>query len=324
MLEQSNLKESNKFKSSNEAKVFLGIDWGGTFIKAGVVDEEDRILKKLIYESKQLKDKRAFIKEIEVLAKELSAFKVQAVGIGAPGIINLKKGFIYYLPNIKGWRNYPLKDILEKKLKLPVFVDNDANVFALAEARCGAAKGKSRAIFLTLGTGLGGAVIFKGKILNDETSALELGHVPISLEKRKCGCGGFGCIETFTGNSYLLKRYNQLKKNGASAKEVKDIFNRALEGEKQALVVWKEFSSALGGFLAGMVNVFNPQAIIFGGGVSGAFKIFKPFVWKAIKNQAMWPQIKGLKLVKAKVKEAGVIGAALLAKEKIAFKTIEK
>ncbi|MFH1504627.1 MAG: ROK family protein [Candidatus Omnitrophota bacterium] len=298
-------------------KVFLGIDWGGTYVKAGVVDQEGKILKKLVYESKQLKDKQAFIKEVEVLVKELSAFKVQAVGIGAPGIINLKKGFIYYLPNIDGWCNYPLKDVLEKKLKLPVFVDNDANVFALAEARCGAAKGKSRAIFLTLGTGLGGAIIFNGEILNAETSALELGHVPISLEKRKCGCGGYGCIETFTGNNYLLKRYNQLKKSGTGAKEVKDIFDRALKGEKQALVIWKEFSFALGGFLAGMVNVFNPQVIIFGGGVSGAFKIFKPLVWEVIKNQAMRPQVRGLKLVRAKLKEAGIVGAALLAKESL-------
>lgn len=297
--------------------VFLGIDWGGTYIKAGVVDSQGRILKKLTLASKQLRQKQVFIKEIGSLVKKFSSFNIQAVGIGAPGIINIKKGFIYYLPNIEGWRNYPLKKTLEKKLKIPVFVDNDANVFALAEARQGSAKNKSRVIFLTLGTGLGGAVIFDGKILDSSISALELGHVPLSLEKRKCGCGGYGCIETFTGNTYLLKRYRQLKKNKTAVKEVKEIFEKALKGEAQALTVWKEFSLALGMFLSGMVNIFNPEVIVFGGGVSGAFKIFKPLVLKTIKTQAMQPQVQGLKLVKAKLKEAGIIGAALLAKEKI-------
>jgi glucokinase len=113
----------------------------------------------------------------------------------------------------------------------------------------------------------------------------------------------------------LLNRYNQLANRRFVAREVKDIFDRAIAGESTALKVWQEFSYSLGMFLSGMINIFNPETIIFGGGVSGAFKIFKPMVYQVIKQQAMWPQVKGLKLVKAQLNDAGIIGAALLAKE---------
>ncbi|MCK9614326.1 MAG: ROK family protein [Candidatus Omnitrophica bacterium] len=298
-------------------KVFLGIDWGGTYIKAGIVNSSGKILKKIVYSSSQLKRRQAFTGEIKRLKDTFKKYNIKAVGIGAPGIINVERGSIYYLPNVPGWENSPLKTMLEKELKIPVFIDNDANIFALAEVRKGAGRGMSRAIFLTLGTGLGGAVIFNGQIIEGKTSASELGHVVIDVNGKKCGCGGYGCIETFTGSNHLLERYRQLKKIKTAPKEVKEIFDKAKTGKKEALIVWQEFSKYLGKFLAGMINIFNPQVIILGGGVSGAFNLFRPLLWQAIKAQAMWPQLTGLKLVKAKLKDAGIIGAALLAKDKL-------
>ncbi len=298
-------------------QVFLGIDWGGTYLKAGLVDSRGRIVKKKVYCSSQLRQKQVFIKNLKTLLKGFSSFTIRGVGIGVPGIVDVEKGFIYYLPNIPGWEKYPLQSVLKKNLKLPVSIDNDANAFALAEARFGAAKGKRRAIFLTLGTGLGGAVICGGKLLEGKTSATELGHVPINLKGKLCGCGGRGCIETYVGNRYLLSHYTRLKKNKTRVKEVKQLFQRGLAKEAEALIVWNEFSHNLGKFLAGMINVFNPQVIIFGGGVSGAFKLFKPLVAKEIKKQVMWPQNLGVKLVRAKLSNAGIIGASLLVKENL-------
>jgi glucokinase len=296
---------------------YLGIDWGGTYIKAGIINKEGKILAKKVYSSRKLKESSFFISEIAYLLDSFKKYKVKAIGIGAPGLVNIEEGSIYYLPNIMGWKNFPLKKNLEKKVKIPVSVDNDANVFALAEARLGAGKGLNRAIFLTLGTGLGSSVIFDKQILCRKSSALELGHVPISLKKNRCGCGNYGCIETFVGNSYLIKKYNRLAAKKRKVKEVKDIYQRGLKGEKNALAVWKDFSFYLGRFLAGMVNIFNPQAIILGGGVAGAYKLFRPYLLSVIKEQAMWPNLEGLKLKKAKLKNAGIIGAGLLAKESI-------
>jgi len=306
-----------KIAHEHKASVYLGIDWGGTYIKAGIVNSNGKILKKIVYSSGSLRERKAFIGEIKRLKETFRKYNIKAVGVGAPGIIDVERGSIYYLPNIPGWENFPLKTILTKELKIPVFIDNDANIFALAEVRRGAGRRSRRAIFLTLGTGLGGAVISDGKILEGRTSASELGHVVIDINGKHCGCGGSGCIETFTGSNHLLERYRQLKKMKTAPKEVKEIFDRAKAKQKEALIVWKEFSAYLGKFLAGMVNIFNPQIIIFGGGVSGAFSLFGPFLWRVLKEQAMWPQLADLKLVKAKLEDAGIIGAALLAKEKL-------
>jgi glucokinase len=296
---------------------YLGIDWGGTYIKVGLMDSGGRLIRKKVFSSPKLKRKEVFIDKLKSLLGSLAPTKIKGVGIGAPGIIDIKEGVIYYLPNIEGWENFPLKYTLEKYLKLPVFVDNDANVFALAESRLGSAKGAKHAIFLTLGTGLGGAVIIDGKILEGKTSAAELGHIPITLDGKLCNCGGRGCIETFIGSKFLLARYRQLKKARNKTEDVKSIFEEALRGEKEALAVWKEFSQNLGMFLAGMINIFNPEKIVLGGGVSGAFRLIKPLVWRVISRQVMWPHLKGLKIVKAKLREAGIVGAALLAKDKL-------
>jgi len=297
-------------------KAYLGIDWGGSFFKAGIIDSRGKLLKKEIVYSPHLKEKDNFFKKIKELLQKFSVYSLKGIGIGAPGIVNIPKGFIYYLPNISGWENYPLREKLHRLTGLPVYVDNDANLFALAELRLGIAKGKSRVIFLTLGTGLGGAVAFDGEILKGETSCGELGHIPITIDGRKCSCGARGCIETFVGATYLIDRYRRLKKKKKNT-QVKEIFKRALQGEKEALVVWKEFSQSLGRFLAGMVNIFNPQMIVLGGGVAGAFTLFKPLLWQVITHQAMWPYLKQLKIVRGRLKDAGIIGAGILVKENL-------
>ena len=297
--------------------MFLGIDWGGTYIKAGVVNASGRLLSRQVFSSQGFTAKENFIAKVCELVEKNKKFSIQAVGIGAPGLVNVKKGFIYYLPNIPGWKNFPIQGALREKVKLPVYVDNDANVFALAESLLGEAKFASRVIFLTLGTGLGGAVVLDGKILEGEVSASELGHFPIALSGRRCGCGGEGCVETFVGIRYLLDRYKQLKP-GAGAKEVREIFLAARLKEKAALQVWREFSLALGKFLSGMINVFNPEIIVLGGGVAGALPVFRPMLKNVIKNQAMWPMAGKVKIVRARLANAGLVGAAIMAKQRLA------
>lgn len=298
-------------------QTFLGIDWGGTYLKAGVVDTAGRVIRKTILNTKEMQTDKLFFKGINNLLECYKTLNIKAVGIGAPGVIFLKKGIIHHLGNVPYWENYPIKSVADKRLKLPVFINNDANVFGLAESRLGAAKGANCAIFLTIGTGLGGAVIHHGQLLESETSACELGHVPISLEGRKCGCGGIGCIETFVGNKYLLRRYHELSSKHQWVTSVEELYHKARHGDKVAMKVWEEFSRALGMFIAGMLNIFDPDVVVIGGGIAGAFPLFKPMVMDTISHQAMQPFLRKVKLVRAKLRNPGIIGAALLAMEKL-------
>ncbi|OQX88209.1 MAG: hypothetical protein B6D55_00900 [Candidatus Omnitrophica bacterium 4484_70.2] len=291
--------------------MYLGIDWGGTFIKIGLL-EKGKVQKKIVFASRRLLKKQIFLQKLRELKEEFSSFK--AVGIGAPGIVDIKKGFIYYLPNVEGWENFPLRRSLEKIFKVPVFVDNDANLFGLGELKKGVAQGKKRVIFLTLGTGVGSSVAFEGKIVRGENSAFELGHVPLVLRGERCSCGSSGCIETFVGAKYLRRKYYRLKREKV---EVVEIFQRAKNKEREAISLWNEMGYYLGRFLAGMVNIFNPELIVLGGGVSGAFPLFKDSLWKAIKRHTMWPYLKNLKIKKAKLKDSALVGAFILAQESL-------
>ena len=297
-------------------KYYLGIDWGGTYLKAGLVDENGAIVEKKVFASSAICSRRAFIQNLKDIRQKLNHYEISAIGIGAPGIVNVKKGFIYKLPNIKGWDNFPLAKTLSRELKAPVFLSNDAKLFALAEARLGAGKNKERVLCFTLGTGLGSAFIYKGSILEGETSAFEMAHVPISLEGRRCGCGARGCIETYVGANYLLSEYTRIKKCPKPA-QVSEIYKMAKQRDAAALKVWRDFSAVLGKFLGGMVNIFNPEVIVLGGGVAGAFDFFKPMLVKEIKKQALSVHLKGLKIVKAALKDPGLVGAGLLAADKM-------
>ncbi len=298
---------------------YLGIDWGGTNLKAGLVDERGRLIRKEVVATRSLRDKKSFIQSVKNLRACFSGYKISAIGVGIPGPVDIKRGRLYCLPNVPGWKNYPLRAVLERTLKIPVFLENDANLFALAEARQGAGRGKARILFFTLGTGLGSSFICHGRILSGATGSWEMAHVPISLTGKRCGCGAVGCIETFVGANYLLAEYARLKKC-PPPQEVNEIYLKACAGEKEARAVWDGFAEVLGKFFGGMINVFNPETLVLGGGVAGAFALFKPMLVKAIKKQAMAPKLKGLKIVRAALADSGVIGAAILARDKTARK----
>ena len=139
-----------------------------------------------------------FITLIKTFINENKIRNLKGIGIGCPGIIDIKKGLILWLPNIKGWENVPLKKILEKEFECKVYLDNDANLMALGEFKYGAGRGYKNIICLTLGSGLGGGVIIEGRLLHGRGfSSAELGHIPVTLGGRKCSCGNRGCIETF-------------------------------------------------------------------------------------------------------------------------------
>lgn len=302
-----------------DKRYILGVDLGATNIKLGLIDR-DKIILKAILPTKDFPSKEELLcglsqNLLRLLKKrKVSSENVLGLGIGVPGPIDSRKGVIHYFPNIKGWRNVPLKQIMQKKFGFPVFVDNDANLMCLAETRIGAARGKRNVVALTLGTGVGGGIVIEGKLYRGASFvAGEIGHIPLNETGPKCNCGGIACLERYIGNKYILEKTIAVFGRDISLEKLTLL---ARHGNAQAKAVWQAVAMHLGICLSGIVNFLNPDAIVIGGGVANAGRLILDTVRKVIKTRAMPPQAKAVKILKAKLgDDAGMIGAALLVKE---------
>ncbi len=294
----------------------IGIDVGGTNIKLGLINAAGRIkarsrlnTKTFIRHKNELIDALvAAIDDLIVQAK-LTRRQIRGIGIGLPGLINPQKGLVVFLPNIPGWNNVPLKKILEKKLGIKTFLDNDVKVITLAEWKYGAGRGCENFVCMTLGTGVGSGLVLDNHLYRGEGFvAGELGHMPLNEHGPACPCGGFGCYERYVGNAALKRKAEQIFKNKAI--DLPDIFDLAHRGDKRAVRFWHEAAVHIGNGLVGIVNLLNPRRIIIGGGVSNNFQIFKRDVEKIIKQRSMAVQGKMVKIVKAQLgDDAGLIDA---------------
>lgn len=296
----------------------LSVDVGGTNIKIGLVDAKGRVIFRTgLFTRTFVRNKRLLIEAIVVRLREIITLNrlkksdILGIGIGLPGLIDFKKGIVNTLVNIPGWRHVPLKSILEKKLKIPTFIDNDVNVMTLGEWRFGAGRGISNMVCLTLGTGVGGGLVVDGKIYRGETfSAGELGHVPLNEKGPKCNCGGMGCLESYIGNRYLLKSAEKIFRKNISLEEITRLADR---GHAKALRFWNMVGTHLGNSLVGLVNLLNPKKIIIGGGISNAHRHFLKTVHQTIRRRSMRIPARAVEVVKAKLgDDAGMIGAYVL------------
>ena len=304
----------------NEKHIF-GIDLGATNIKFSLI-YKGRIISKKILPTRNFPSREDLIRAlghtIEEILSEANVLKknVLGIGIGLPGPIDSLKGIVHYFPNIPGWRNVRLRDILEKKTGLPVFIDNDANLMTLAEARIGSAKGKTNVIGITLGTGVGGGIIVHGKLYRGSSlTAGEIGHIPLNESGPECPCGGTACLERYVGNSRIL---NQAKKSFGETISLEELSRLAKGGNEKAKKIWENAAQHLGIALSGVVNFFNPDTIVIGGGVANAGEIIFDTVRKVIRMRSMPTSAGTVRIVKAKLgNDAGMIGAGLLVKEEI-------
>ena len=313
-------------------KAAIGVDIGGTSVKLGLVSPEGRILQREIFLTSSVKGRSAMLEVLTSLLIDLThqAKKmrrvVKGVGIGAPGPVDVDRGFIYFFPNIPGWKNTPLKTILERRLKLPVWIDNDASVMALAEFRFGAGRGIKNIIALRLGTGIGGGIVIDGKLFSGPAySAAEIGHMVLNENGPLCGYGNRGCIETYVGNDYFIREVKKrLKSNHKTLLKkwvVKDgkvltpllVRQAADAGDVFSQGLWRETGERLGTALAGLVNVLNPERIVLGGGIAQKNKFLLRSTARTIKKKAFPIAARSVKVVPAVFgMDAGLIGAAAL------------
>ena len=315
----------------------IGIDFGGSFIKMGLVDDRGRIRRHLSLEvRKNLSQPKLFeriCQAVETL-RERTGRRGQTllgVGMGLPGLIDTERGFVHFLTNVPGWKNLPFAQKMRQRLHLPVFIDNDVNLMTLGEATFGAAKGFHHIICLTLGTGVGGGLILNGTLYRGATlSAGEIGHMPVSRKGPLCPCGSYGCLERYVGNEAIVAAARRRLRCGEPSilprllngnlrrMTPQTVHQAARRGDRLSRRVWEEIGEWIGIALAGLVNVFNPERIVIGGGVSkaGAF-VLNP-IRRTIRERALKEPSKQVSVVRAALgNEAGIIGAATLVRIKM-------
>jgi len=293
-------------------KYIIGIDVGGTNVKLGVIDPSGIIVDRSRLQTKSfIRNKDRLITAIMGAYQELISrqkFRGQdilGIGIGLPGLVDPTKGVVKYLPNIPGWRNVPLVDIVKGNTKRPVFIDNDVNLITLAEWKYGAGRNYKNLVCITLGTGVGGGLILDNRIYRGEGfMAGEIGHVPYRDKT----------LELYIGNTYLQARAAKVFKDNQVRLE--DIFQLASQGDERAIGFWEEMGEHIGAVMAGVVNVLNPRLIVIGGGVSNNYKFFAPSLKRTIKIKAMKIPARMVRVVRARLgDDAGIKGAAILVKE---------
>ena len=314
----------------NKKDLIIGVDFGATFIKVGLLDIHGHIVRKSAFSSKGYISRDKLIERIALEVNTIMASerpRVLGLGAGVPGPVDYKRGVIYGLTNVKGWRNVPLRDILRKRIGMRVFIDNDANAACAGEARWGAGKGYRDIVCITLGSGVGTAVIIDGKLYRGRGySAAEMGHICIDRNGPRCNCGAKGCIETFLGNSYIVKAAVKDLKQGKRSVLLKladDKYSNitpklidqaARMGDKFCIDIWKQAGENLGIGLTGIVNTFNPEIIVIGGGLSKAGEMLFGSVRETVKRRAMKVFTGDLKIKRARfIEDAGTFGAAALA-----------
>ena len=307
----------------------IGIDIGGTKIAGALVSESGKIFRELKVPT-PASNPDAIADTVIALVEELGQGEpVIAVGVAAAGFIDADRANIVYAPNLS-WRNEPFKAKLSSRLDVPVFIENDANAAGWAEYRFGAGAGVKHMVMLTIGTGVGGAIIVDGHMVRGGFGiAAELGHMNLVPDGELCGCGQKGCLEPYGSGTALLNAAKKLatsgKADGARLAELEqeagvltgaEVYRAILERDPGALGLLNELGTALGRAVASICAVLDPELVVIGGGVSAAGDLLLEPIRKAylehLPARGFRPE---LRIEAAQlVNDAGVVGAADLAR----------
>ncbi len=303
--------------------LFIGIDLGGTNIKAGLVDREGALLNKISIPTEADRGRERILENICVAARDAAGDTswddIETIGIGSPGPLDYRTGLVYRSPNLKDWTNVPLADEISRRLDVRTFVDNDANVACWGEYWVGAGRDCGSVVLFTLGTGIGGGIILDHRLWRGSTGAgAEIGHMVIQAGGEKCGCGALGCLEVYASAPATVRRFQRIVQEGrdsslAGAGEVTAgmIHEAACAGDGAARDALEATGYYLGVGVTNIVNVINPEAVLFSGGLAGAADILLPVIRREVSEHALEALTRNLTIsIGALPDDAGVIGAA--------------
>ena len=313
---------------------YVGVDLGGTNIAVGIVDGDGKIIAKKSVKTIPDREFEEIIKDMADCVSSLTEQtginidEIHSIGIGSPGSLNTDDGIMVYANNFKHGVNVPMRKLMNKYIDKPVYLGNDANVAALGEVVCGAAKGVKNAVMITLGTGVGGGIIINGQIYEGQYSAgAEMGHIMLIHNGEQCSCGRKGCWEAYASATALVRQTKEaMKKNPESLmNEMYDVetasartaFEAARKGDETAQKVVDNYIEYIGEGLVDVVNIFRPEILIIGGGVCNEGDNLLIPLRKFVNKYAYGGTLNPEQIIKTAVlgNDAGIIGAALLGKK---------
>ncbi len=309
--------------------LFIGLDLGGTNLKYALGTKSGNLLIDKSRPSNADVSREAvfsiMIDAIEEMISEAEKMgeSVVGIGVGSPGSIDFEKGqLIGSTPNIVNWTNAPIKSTLESKFSLPVFADNDANIMALAEARLGAGRGFKNILCLTLGTGIGGGILFEGKVWRgSHFSGAEVGHFIIKYNGRLCNCGNRGCFEQYASATGLVKNFTEVAEAEGAIENFTDInpkmiFKLGMEEHPIALKAIHLTIDYLATGISSIANVIDPEIVVIGGGISETDFDLIGLTRERIREFSVKAIMSELAIKRAEMgNKAGMVGAILLAAE---------
>lgn len=313
--------------------VYIGIDLGGTNIAVGVVSETGSILAEASAKTLAQRPYQEIVKDMADCTRKalkkagLQESDIRSIGIGIPGVADQKSGVVIFCTNL-GWDHIPLREELQKYIRKPVLIDNDANVAALAESYAGVSVGCHSSVLLTLGTGVGGGIVINGKAWSGAHGrGGEVGHMTLVPDGVPCTCGNNGCLERYCSATAIIRMAKQeclgypqngiLDKVGGDAEKInaKIVIDAAKEGDPVALRVFNQYAQNLALAINTITAFFDPEMMILGGGVSHAGTFLTDAVKALLPRYIMFKALPGPRLELAKLgNEAGIIGAAMLGK----------
>ncbi|HEX6964437.1 MAG TPA: ROK family protein [Gemmatimonadaceae bacterium] len=315
----------------------IGVDLGGTNIVAGAMPDDGS--RELAMRSEPTHAERgadAVVDRIVAMIAEVMA-EVSAscgatsrdfvgVGVGAPGPLDREHGVVVVAPNL-GWHNFPLRDEIGERVRLPVTLDNDANCATMGEWWCGAAKGARNVVGITIGTGIGGGVVLDGRLYHGSSDvAGEIGHTTIDANGRYCRCGNYGCLEAYASGPAIALRAREALERDLEPGEssilptvvngnldlltAAHVYDAAHQGDRVALEVVRDTARFLGTGIANLLNVLNPDVVVLAGGVTKAgARLFEP-LRAEVRRRAFRPAVEACRIVPGSLPgTAGVVGA---------------
>lgn len=313
---------------------YIGVDLGGTKIAAGIVDEDGKIVKKGSVPTFRTRRSEEIVNDLWLLVESLmkdfgiTEKEIHSIGIGSPGTVDRPSGVIIYNGNLQ-FRDVHIREEVQKYILVPVYIENDANCAAIAESVAGAAKGAEFAVIITIGTGIGGGVIINNKLyIGANGAGGELGHVVLNLNGEACTCGRNGCWEAYSSATALIRQTKKAAIENPQSKifelvdgdlnkiDAKTAFDAAKMGDQTAMKTIDNYIDIFADGLANIVNIFQPNLVVIGGGVSKEGEnLLTPLREKMKKRTFCIEGLAETQIVAAKLgNDAGIIGAALISK----------